>query len=253
MTYLEERLADAFVALGGAEAQFDAARLPYVLARRCAELLTADGVGVLLADPDGTLRAPAASHESVRVLQLVQLTHDEGPALDAYRTGEQVRCADLRRAGERWPVLVTAAAELGFVAVYSVPMRCQEVTLGALSVFSRMPGEPESGEGSLAQALSDVAATAIVNGRRLSELRTRIEQLQVALGSRVVLEQAKGVLAERYGIGMEQAFAVLREYARTRNVRLPVVARAVIDRSPAVEGLGALRPSPVPGGGLQAR
>jgi len=159
-----------------------------------------------------------------------------------------VRCGDLRLAGDRWPVLAAAAAGSGLVSVYSVPLRCRRTTIGALSVFGHEPGgDPD--EVRVTQALADVTAAAIVNDRATGELRARVEQLQAALASRVVLEQAKGVLAERHGIGMAQAFAAMREYARSRNLKLSVVARAVIDGGAALDGPLPAGPRPAHGAG----
>ncbi|MEU5434648.1 GAF and ANTAR domain-containing protein [Streptomyces sp. NPDC020719] len=218
-------------------ADFDLIDFLRLLTDRCVGMLGASAAGVLLADRDGELRVMAASDEQVRLLELFQLQNDEGPCLDCYRTGTPVAVPDLRTETDRWPRFTTQAGHHGFGAVQALPMRLRDEVVGALNLFHTDPGPFDPGSTSIAQALADVATISLLQQRSTHRSTVLNEQLQTALNSRILIEQAKGKLAERHGIDMEQAFTALRGYARAHNRRLSDIARAFVDDSEPLVGL----------------
>ncbi|MFI6473147.1 GAF and ANTAR domain-containing protein [Streptomyces sp. NPDC050516] len=236
----ERLLAKTFVELAdNLVADFDLIDFLRLLTDRCVGMLGASAAGVLLADRDGELRVMAASDEQVRLLELFQLQNDEGPCLDCYRTGTPVTVPDLRTETDRWPRFTTQAGLHGFRAVQALPMRLRDEVVGALNLFHADPGPFDPGSASVAQALADVATISLLQQRSTHRSTVLNEQLQTALNSRVLIEQAKGKLAERHGIDMEQAFTALRGYARAHNRRLSDVARVFVNDSEPLVGLGA--------------
>jgi GAF domain-containing protein len=214
-------------------ADFDVIDFLHLLTDRSVTLLAASAAGVMLADPRGELRVAAASSEVAGLIDLFQIQNDEGPCLDCFRTAQPVSAADLTGPDQRWPRFATAATRAGFRSVQAIPMRLRDEVIGALNLFRAAP-EPLSPEDlRIGQALADVATIGLLQERAVRRMETIAEQLQAALNSRVVVEQAKGKLAERLGIGMDEAFGVLRAYARTSNQRLTDVARNFIDSATA--------------------
>lgn len=223
-------------------AEFDIVEFLQQLCDRCVELLEVDAAGLLLADPRGRLQLMAATSEEARVLELFQLQSHEGPCLDCHRDGAAVVVPDVAAVSDRWPQFAPACRDAGFAAVHAIPMRCREQVIGALNLFSVAPGGLDPATVEIAQALSDVATIGLLQHRALADQLVLVEQLQTALTSLTVIEQAKGILAERTGLHPEQAFTALRRHARDRNLRLTDLARAVID---GTDGL----PRPGAGGG----
>lgn len=225
----EQALAEMFVTLADALVDdYDVVDLLDQLVTACVDLLGVTAAGLLLDDQKGHLAVIASSSERTRLLEVFQLQNNEGPCLDCVRTGVAVTIADLDEERERWPLFVPAALDAGFRSVAAVPLRLRDQTIGGLNVFNAA-GEPVPDEDRrIAQALADVATIGILQRRSTHRSSLLTEQLQHALNSRVVIEQAKGVLAERDGHDMDAAFAVLRHYARTRNLKLTDVAHAVI-------------------------
>jgi hypothetical protein len=207
------------------------------LAVRCAELLGVSACGVLLADHLGVLNLVAASTEEARVVELAQLQGAEGPCMDAYRTGSAIQQSDLNGTGQPWPGFAQAARASGFAAVHALPMRLREQTLGAISLFSAVPGPLDADTVALGQALADAASIGILHQRTVARHEVIAEQLQSALNSRIVIEQAKGFLAERLAVSVDAAFGLLRGYARDHNRKLTAVATDI------VEGRLQVRPS----------
>ena len=246
-----ELLSETFVELTDTMvADFDVIDFLHVLTDRSVKLLDVSAAGLLLADPRGELRVVAASSEAARLLELFQLQNDQGPCLDCFRTGEPVQAADLDAQAQRWPRFAEAARLAGFAAVQALPMRLRDQVIGALNLFRASPGAFDPGDVRVGQALADVATISLLHERSLRHSDTLNEQLQTALNSRVVIEQAKGKLAERLGLDMEQAFALLRDYARSHNLRLADVAQAFIDGNQAMVGQTAdakLRAAAQPG------
>jgi GAF domain-containing protein len=214
-------------------ADFDVIDFLHVLTSRSVELLDASAAGLLLADPRGELRVVAASSEAVRLLELFQLQNDQGPCLDCFRSGRPVTASDLG-ADQRWPRFAAAAGQAGFTAVQALPMRLREQVIGALNLFRATPGAFDPASIRVGQALADVATIGLLHERSMRRSDALNEQLQSALNSRVVIEQAKGKLAERFGIDMDQAFTLLRDHARNRNQRLSDLARAFVNGTQAI-------------------
>ena len=206
---------------------FDLVELLTLLTDRCVEVLDVAAAGLMLAAPDGDLRVMASSSEAMRVLELFELQAEEGPCLDSYRSGRAVTSADLGPDG-RWPRFAPEAAAAGFNSVHAVPMRLRGAVIGALNLFRTDRGEMALEDIDAAQALADVATIAVLQHRAVLAAQLVNEQLQQALNSRIVIEQAKGMVAERAGLDMEQAFHSLRTHARGHNLRLVDVATSVI-------------------------
>ncbi|MCC8246652.1 GAF and ANTAR domain-containing protein [Saccharothrix luteola] len=224
-----ERLVDTFVELADTLVDdFDVIDFLHMLVDRCVELLDVDAAGLLLADQRGRLQLIASSNEQARLLELFQLQNDDGPCLDAFATGTRVSHPDLAEAGERWPRFTAVAAEAGFAAVDALPMRLRSEVIGALNLFRNRSGELDAGALRTATALVDVATIGLLQQRSIHHHQVLTEQLQTALNSRVVVEQAKGLVAERLQVDMDTAFAALRGYARGHNLKLSGVAHAVI-------------------------
>ena len=225
----EHRLAQVFVTLADTlVTDFDVADLFHDLAAACVDLLEVTAAGLMLVDVNGKLRVMASSSERSRLLELMEIQNDEGPCLDCHRDGTAIRVADLAADRARWPSFADEAIRVGFGAVYALPMRLRQDTIGALNLFHRHPEAITDDTLRLAQALADVATIAILQQRAVQGSTEVAQQLQTALNSRVVIEQAKGVLAGQHHIDMPTAFNLLRAYARRTNQRLSDVARAVV-------------------------
>jgi GAF domain-containing protein len=209
---------------------FDVVELLSLLADRCVQVLHVSAAGVMLVAPEGDLRVVASSTEAVRMVELFELQSDEGPCLDCLASGDAVLNEDLT-AGERWPRFSQVAVEAGFRSAHALPMRLRGVVIGALNLFGRDEGALSDENRVAGQALASVATIAILQQRVVAEARILNDQLNTALTSRVVIEQAKGVLAERTGLSMQAAFEAMRRYARDNNLRLADVAGHVIDKT----------------------
>lgn len=220
---------------------FDVVELLTLLAGRCVEVLDVAAAGLMLVAPEGDLRVVASSSEAMRLVELFELQSQEGPCLDCYRTGEPVLNQDLATVNGRWPRFAPVALQAGFRSVHALPMRLRGVIIGAVNLFRTDEGTLTAADASAGQALADVATIAILQHRAVLEAYVVNEQLSHALNSRVVIEQAKGVLAERAGLDMEQAFERLRNHARSHNLQLANVARDIIDGTLAAEALDAAR------------
>ena len=221
-----ELLSDTFVDLADTMvADFDIIDFLHMLTDRSVALLAASAAGVVLADPRGELRLAAASSEEAGLLELFQLQNDQGPCLECFRTGRPVTAACLTGPAQRWPRFAEAAARSGFASVEALPMRLRDQVIGALNLFRAEPEPLEAADLRIGQALADVATIGLLHERNVRRRETVAEQLQAALNSRVIIEQAKGKLAERLSIDMDRAFTMLRDYARASNQRLTDVAR----------------------------
>jgi transcriptional regulator with GAF, ATPase, and Fis domain len=226
----EAPLVHAFVALADTLVDdYDVVEFAQELVENCVSLLDVDSAGLLLADLRGGLQVLASTSEQARILDLLQIQSDAGPCMQAYRTGQQVLIGDLRSDTDRWSEFTGRAAAEGFGAVIAIPLRLRSERIGALNLFRRNPGLMAESDLLVAQALADVATIGILHQRVLTRGAVVNSQLQTALNSRIVIEQAKGVLAERQGFDMEQAFIHLRSMARNSNRHLSDTAREVID------------------------
>src|SRR5690242_7807708 len=210
----EIQLADVFVEMADTLVDdFDVIDFLHVLTERCVQLLGISAAGLLLTDGQDTLQLVAASSERTRLLELFQLQTDQGPCVDCFHTGQPISVADLPTAG-RWPRFTAAAAEVGFSAVHALPMRLRTEVIGALNLFDVEPGALDEGKLRIGQALADVATIGLLQQRAIHRRDVVTEQLQAALNGRILIEQAKGVLAERLRLPVDQAFTVLRSGAR---------------------------------------
>jgi transcriptional regulator with GAF, ATPase, and Fis domain len=226
----EQLVVDIFVQLADSLVDdFDIIDLLTVLSDGCIELDLADAAGILLADEDRNLRLMAASSERARLLELFQLQNHEGPCLEAYSTGQAVTHTDLRTAGDRWPHFAPEAVIAGFRSVHAIPLRLRTIVIGALNLFDAEPAPLDEANAHLARALADVASIAILQDQAAREAVLRAGQLQHALDSRVAIEQAKGMLAERTNTDMDQAFRMLRAYARDARRHLSAVATEIAE------------------------
>src|SRR4051794_25841356 len=237
----DRRLAETFVALADTMvADFDVIDLLDRLVGAAVDVLGATAAGLLLDDQRGHLQVMASSSEESRLVEVFQLQNSEGPCLESYDTGTLVSVDDLSAVTKRWPSFTPAAEALGFRAVHALPLRLRDTTIGALNLFHAQAGAWEGTDLSVAQALADVATIALLQQRALSRADLLAEQLQTALTSRIVIEQAKGVLAATGGLDMETSFGRLRRFSRNNNLRLSDVARDLVEgrRSP-IAVLGA--------------
>jgi transcriptional regulator with GAF, ATPase, and Fis domain len=198
------------------------------LATAAVRLLGHTAAGILLDDQHGHLAVVASSSEETRLLEVFQLQSAQGPCLDAVRSATIVTCGDLAAESRRWPLFCAAAVDAGFRSVVAVPLRLRHATIGALNMFDAAPRTSSQPEQRLAQSLADIATIGILQQRSLHRTSVLAEQLQQALNSRVVIEQAKGVLAERNQVSMSLAFQALRKHARDTNRKLAAAAQAVV-------------------------
>lgn len=227
----EDRLAQTFVELADSLVEdFDVVDLLAHLGERCVELFDAAAAGLLLADGQGALRLMAATNEAMEIVELFQIQNAEGPCLDCFHSGEPVQVEDMAGAAERWPLFVPVATGAGFRSAHALPLRLRGQVLGALNLFRTSPGRLVPAEVTAAQALADVATIAIVQHRAAHDAQELADQLHLALNSRIVIEQAKGVIAEQAGIGMDEAFAHMRGHARRHRRLLAEVAHDVVER-----------------------
>jgi GAF domain-containing protein len=199
------------------------------LADRCVSLLGVSAAGVMLAAPAGDLNLVASSSEAMRLLELFELQTQEGPCLDAFRTGEAVEHQNLEAGVGRWPSFSAAALRAGFLSALAVPLRLRKVTLGALNLLRATREPMAEADLIVARAFADLAALSITQHRASLDALRLNEQLSAALTSRIVIEQAKGVISERAGVDLTEAFGRLRAFARDSNLRLTEVAQAAID------------------------
>jgi transcriptional regulator with GAF, ATPase, and Fis domain len=208
---------------------FDVVDLLTRLADGCVNLLGVSAAGVMLASAQGDLRLVASSSEAMRVLELFELRAQEGPCLDGFRTGEPVEHENLRAGSGPWPQFASAAIEAGFQSVSALPLRLRHAIIGALNLFNVEQTPIEAVNLVMARAFADLAAISVMQHRASTETQRVNQELSHALTSRILIEQAKGVIAGRTGIGIEEVFARLRRYARSHELRLTDVAQAAID------------------------
>ncbi|MEA9986817.1 MULTISPECIES: GAF and ANTAR domain-containing protein [Subtercola] len=228
----EGLLAASFVSLADTlVVGYDVVDLLQTLVETCATVLDAAAVGLLLADEGNVLEVVASTNERSRLLEILQLRAGLGPCVECYITGKVVSVPDVRELRDDWHVFREGALEQGFLSVHAVPLRLRGFTMGALNLFRETTGALNSNDAAAAQALADVATIGIVHERAMRQSELTREQLQRALDSRVIIEQAKGVIAQSKNIDMNGAFSVLREYARSNSLSLTDLAGRVVERT----------------------
>ena len=228
----EQQLTEVFVEVADSLIDdFDLIDFLQQLSVRCMELLDVAAVGILLADAHDHLQVLAASDEHTRLLELLALQHDQGPCVDCYRSGTprtNINLHDARTTGG-WPQFAAAAKATGFVSANTIPLRLRGRVIGVLGLFQTDPDPLSPEDITLAQALADVATIAILQQRTLAQSEMERGQLQYALSSRIVLEQVKGILAERWHLSVDDAFAAFRTYARSTHQHLADLGRQIAD------------------------
>jgi GAF domain-containing protein len=228
----ERRLTSAFVTLADTlVADFDVVDLLQTLVDTCAELLDADAAGIMLAEADGELAVVASTSEQSRLVEVIQLSSGAGPCVECFTTGSVVSVPDVELVGDRWPGFSAQVLEQGFRSVHGVPLRLRGSIIGTLNLFRVETGVMSDEDVAVAQGLADVATIGILQQRAIREADMAKFQLQRALDSRVLIEQAKGVVSHTRGVDMDEAFRMLRTHARSNNLNLRDVAAAVVDRS----------------------
>jgi GAF domain-containing protein len=208
---------------------YDVVDLLTGLTDRCVNLLGVSAAGVMLVSPEGSMGLVASSSEAMRLLELFELQAQEGPCLDAFRSGQIVGHENLEAGSGRWPSFSATALQAGFQSALALPLRLRDVTLGALNLLSITRAPMNEADVVVARAFADLATLSIMQHRAATEAQRLNEQLSAALASRVIIEQAKGVISERTGVDLAEAFSRLRSYARNHNLRLTNVARAAVD------------------------
>jgi GAF domain-containing protein len=233
-----QRLVSVFLGLADTlVADFDVIDFLDTLTRTSVEVLGVDAAGLMLADQRGHLQVVAASTEELRLLELLELQNDQGPCLDCYREGQPVVNVPPDEARKRWPVFHSAVEAQRFRSVHAVPLRLRSEVIGAINLFVVSP-EPLTGDDiALGQGLADMATIGLLQERAVHEHVILAEQLQGALNSRVLIEQAKGMLAERHGLDPADAFTLMRTYARRSGSPLLAIAQRVVEGDAHPAGL----------------
>jgi transcriptional regulator with GAF, ATPase, and Fis domain len=216
---------------------YDVVEFLQALAARCVELLDVSEAGIMLVDPAGKLRYVASSSERMRVVELLELQLEEGPCFDAYMGHEAVVSGSVDDAAGRWPQFAEHVRAAGFASVAAVPMRLRADVIGALNLFSSDAGGIDADDLRLGQAMADVATIGILHHRAMRDAHALVAQLESALESRVVIEQAKGIVAASAGIGIDDAFQRIRGFSREQNRLLSEVAREIVVGSPETSAL----------------
>jgi transcriptional regulator with GAF, ATPase, and Fis domain len=232
-TSREERLLEAFASLTNVLVDdYDVVDLLQRLVETCLTLLDVAEVGLLLEDPaTGRLELVASSSEESTTVEAIQLAAYEGPCIETFERGEIVRVPDISAVAEEWAEFRDASAAEGFLSVCGIPMRLRDSTIGALNLFRTELGDLNDQDVRAAQTLAHVATIGVLNERSFRAADAVREQLQLALNSRVVIEQAKGVVAHTHAVGMEEAFERIRGYARSNGLPLAQVARRLVERT----------------------
>jgi GAF domain-containing protein len=228
----ETKLSSAFVKLADTLiADFDVVDLLHWLVEECTQILDTQAGGLMLVDPAGELQLIASTSEEAELVEILQLAAGEGPCLECFRTGTPVTVGDIEADAAKWPQFSAEALKEGFRSVHATPLRLRGQTIGTMNLFSTHLGALAPADITVAQALADVATIGILQERTIRSANLVAEQLQHALDSRVLIEQAKGVLAATTGMSMHDAFSTMRAYARERNLSLRKVADDVIART----------------------
>lgn len=228
----EERITGAFVQVADTLMNsFDIVDLLSTFVEVCTDLLDVDAGGLLIADSTGELELIASTSEEAEFVEVMQLAAGAGPCVDCFTTGKPVSVADIAESGAEWPEFQKAAAQRGFRAVHATPMRLRGEVIGTMNLLGTRVGAMSERDVALAQALADVAMIGILQERVLRDPRLLTEQLHLALDTRVMIEQAKGVLAHTLSMPMDAAFTALRHHARFTNQSLRAVAEGVVTRT----------------------
>ena len=231
-TTREGKLVETFVTLADTlVADYDVVDLLHTLVEKCAALLDASAAGIILSAGDGVLEVVASTNERSRLVEILQLRAGSGPCVESFTSGLAVAIPDIEDIGDKWPRFREGALEQGFASMHAVPLRLRATTIGSLNLFWDRTGGLSPTDTNTVQALADVATIGILQERAIRESDIVRQQLQHALSSRVLIEQAKGVVAYTHGMPMGDAFDKIREYARNNGLPLAAVAERIVNRS----------------------
>lgn len=222
-------LADSLVA------DYDMIDLLQILVDRCTALFDAAAAGIILGPDDRHLEVIVSTGEASRSIGLMQLQTGEGPCVEAVTTGRVVSVENMAEMHDRWPTFAEAAIDSGYVSVHAIPLRLRGVTIGSLNLFNEHEGALNESDATAAQALADVATISVLQERVIRDSTVIREQLQRALDSRVVIEQAKGVISHTHQLDMDAAYRLIRQHSRSTQTSLSVVAAGVVDGSVTIE------------------
>jgi GAF domain-containing protein len=219
------RLADTLVD------DYDVVELLQVLVDACRDLLDTTAAGIMLADSRGELEVVASTSEASRLVEIMQLSAEAGPCIESFRSGRRVSVTDIEHTDDAWSQFRGAALAHGFRSMDALPLRLRDITIGTLNLLRATPGAAPEEDIAAAQAFADVATIGILHERSIRENSVLTQQLQAALNSRIVIEQAKGVVSHTRGVSIDEAFLLIRQYARSHNTGLSTVAARLVDRS----------------------
>ena len=237
-TARETKINTAFVKVADTlTTDFDVVDLLHTLVEQCVEILGTDAGGLMLADSDGHLQLMTSTSESADLVEVMQLAAYAGPCIDCFATGTAVSVPDIEHSDDRWPAFQKAALEQGFRSIHATPMKLRDQVIGTMNLFGRTSTQMSARDAAVAQALADVATIGILQERLIREGHIVAEQLHTALDSRIIIEQAKGMIAHSLSVGMPDAFTVLRTYARNNNFTIRAVAEELSNRTLTVNAL----------------
>lgn len=211
--------------------EFDVLDVMHTLTDRTVELLGADAAGLILSDQRGQLQVIASTSHEARLVELFALQNDEGPCLDCFNSGKPVVNVDHDAAADRWPRFTAAATSAGYQSIHALPLRLRRQVIGAIALFSKTESTLSEDDLALGQALADVATISLLQQRVVQLNELLAEQLQTALNSRILIEQAKGSLAARTDLDIAETFGLIRDYCRRTQRSLVGVATEIIDGS----------------------
>jgi GAF domain-containing protein len=239
----ETRISAAFVALADTlTTEFDVVDLLHTLVQQSVEILDMRAGGIMVADGAGELQLMASTSEAATLVEVMQLAAASGPCIDCFKNGAAVSVSDIEDVVSRWPEFSGAALAQDFRSVLATPMKLRGRVIGTMNLFGATAAEVSARDAAVAQALADVATIGILQERLIREGNLIEEQLQHALDSRIMIEQAKGVIAHSLSLSMDDAFGLLRKYARDGNLTIRSVAKRVSDRELSVQEMtGAVR------------
>ncbi|MBG6215346.1 transcriptional regulator with GAF, ATPase, and Fis domain [Cryobacterium sp. CAN_C3] len=231
-TIREGQLVETFVTLADTlVADYDVVDLLHTLVEKCAALLEASAAGIILSAGDGKLEVVVSTNERSRLVEILQLRAGSGPCVESFTTGQAVAIPDIESTGDQWPKFRAGALAQGFASMHAVPLRLRATTIGSLNLFWDRTGGLSAADTKTVQALADVATIGILQERAIRESDIVRQQLQHALSSRVLIEQAKGVVAYTHRVHMRDAFDKIRDYARNNGLPLADVAERIVNRS----------------------
>lgn len=236
----EARISAAFIAVADTlTTEYDVVDLLHTLVRECVEILDMGAGGLMLVDGAGDLQLMTSTSEAAEFVEVMQLAAAAGPCIDCFTGGVAVSVGDIDSPNSRWPEFSVAAREQGFQSALATPMKLRGKVIGTMNLFGTPASEVNARDAAVAQALADVATIGILHERIVREGHIVEEQLHRALDSRITIEQAKGVIANSLSLDMDEAFGLLRAYARDNNLTIHSVAQRVSDRELAVNEIAS--------------